>query len=439
MEIIKRLPKHLLVASSSWISRGILTVVQILSVRYLIEILGHEKYAAFILLSGLLAWSSLSDFGLGNSVLSVISEKRAENKKYKHLLLSSFLISLLFFILVGVIVYFLSETLSGYYLKSFDSNVINNKSQTFFIALMLFVWSTLAGLIYKVWYAEQVGWLSNFFPAIAAIIGFFGIYILSSNTVDESFDILEVFLIFFLPVALISSILLIWKIIKVGSYNLKIKRNLKIINILLKRARPFFLFSILGVIVLQTDLIVISQKLEVKDIILYGVLLKIFNVIYFIYSSVLQAWWPVCTELIIQKKIKKLKQGIRYSILLGVISIAFLGFLVYEFEDYIFSLLNIGAVNSNSTIYILFSVYFMVRAWCDTYAVLLQTMNYMKPLLLIVPLQILMNFSFQWIFASYFGLNGILMGLVLSFVLTVAIYLPLQFNKQIKIGVNSDE
>ncbi len=56
-------------------------------------------------------------------------------------------------------------------------------------------------------------------------------------------------------------------------------------------------FSSLSIIVLQTDYIVMSQKLSAADIIKYTVTMKIFGLMFFIYTAVLQALWPVCAEL----------------------------------------------------------------------------------------------------------------------------------------------
>ncbi len=55
-------------------------------------------------------------------------------------------------------------------------------------------------------------------------------------------------------------------------------------------------FSSLSIIVLQTDYIVMSQ-LSAADIIKYTVTMKIFGLMFFIYTAVLQALWPVCAEL----------------------------------------------------------------------------------------------------------------------------------------------
>jgi len=433
VKIFNAIPKYLIVAASSWISRGISAFVQILSVRYLIEILGQDKYAAFILLSGLIAWSNLSDFGLGNAVLASISEKKAKNKKYSHLVFSCFIILLAFFILITFFLYFASDILSDIYLQAFDSSIVSNKEKTFFVATIIFCLTTFGGVVYKIWYAEQSGWLSNIYPAIASVIGLLGVYYISKNEIYNIHSVLEVFVVFFAPAAIVSLCLLIWKMYTFGSINLSISKNLKIIKILLYKAKAFFLFSIMGVIVLQTDYIVLSQKINANDIILYAVLMKIFSVIYFVYSSVLQAWWPVCTELRIKKKWKRLKANILFIVMLGGFSIAVLGFFVYLFQKNIFEMLNLKSINHvDFDLFLLLILYFIVRVWCDIYALLLQTMSYMKPLFVIVPVQVFVNLTLQWYLADFWGIYGILIGLIMSFLLTVVVFLPWQFNKQIR-------
>lgn len=67
-----KIPSHLIVAGSSWLSKIIIAGVQLASISYLISILGEEKYAIFSLLTGLLVWCSAVDFGIGTGLLVII-------------------------------------------------------------------------------------------------------------------------------------------------------------------------------------------------------------------------------------------------------------------------------------------------------------------------------------------------------------------------------
>lgn len=435
--MIERIPKHMIVAMSSWIARGVSAIIQILSIRYFIEILGQEKYAIMILLTGLIAFCNLIDLGIGNSVLSVISERRANNKKYGKIIVYSSISSFLILIISLIPLYFLSEIFAPFYFQNFSDLLIRDKVILFYVVLLTLCLTAISGLIYKIWYAEQVGWLSNIYPALGSILGLIFLIYISKLDFSNLTEVLDVFVVFYLPLALMTTILLLRKIINNFDFNFSFKEYLKVTKIIILRAAPFLLFALMGVVVLQTDYLVLSQKITVEHIILYGVLMKIFNVIYFVYSAVLQAWWPVCTELRIRKKWKKLRKSIIYSIILGAFLIIVLGLSVYYFQRTIWLLLNIENIEKAPfIIFILFILYFVVRVWCDTFAVLLQTMNYMRPLFIIIPVQLVINLFLQWNLAERYGLIGILLGLILSFLLTVTIYLPWKYLGQIKLEMN---
>ena len=74
-----KIPNHLIIAGSSWLSKIVIAGVQVASISYLLSILGEEKYAVFNLLTGLLVWCSAVDFGIGTGLQNYISECRAKD------------------------------------------------------------------------------------------------------------------------------------------------------------------------------------------------------------------------------------------------------------------------------------------------------------------------------------------------------------------------
>lgn len=434
MNLLSMIPRHLWIAASSWGARCISAGVQIISVHYLVSILGEEKYSVFILLSGLVTWCNLSDFGIGNSILNFISERNANKRQYSHLIVVSILLMFILAVLVTLLLFFISNIVAETYLKAYSDNLLGNKIELLFISALIFCGTALAGLIYKIWYAEHIGWLSNLFPAISALIGLLGIYLVSLLDSQDN-SVLEVFSVFFVPALVISFVLMCIRFIKEIALIKSLSKTLFLgtSKRIIKRALPFFMFAAMGAVVLQTDLIVLSQKGTASEIILYGVLLKIFNVVYFVYSAVLQAWWPVCTELRVKRKWKELKKNITLSVSLGAVAISVLTLIIFVLQNYIFSILGLTEINQGSfLLFCLFALYFIIRAWCDTYAVILQTMDNMKPLFMIVPFQAVINIVLQWYLISELSLVGIVLGSILSFTLTVAIYLPYKFNQLIK-------
>ncbi len=184
----------------------------------------------------------------------------------------------------------------------------------------------------------------------------------------------------------------------------------------------------LSIIVLQTDYIVMSQKLSAADIIKYTVTMKIFGLMFFIYTAVLQALWPVCAELRVKMQWRKLHRIIFLNIIGGVFFIGLGTLFIYVLKDYIYSIIANGIdYNISEVVFVLLAVYFSIRVWCDTFAMLLQSMNQLKILWLIVPCQALIGGVTQWYFAEHYGIVGILYGLILSFSLTVFWGLPVYY------------
>ncbi|HBV2730405.1 TPA: transporter, partial [Citrobacter freundii] len=98
-----KIPNHLIIAGSSWLSKIVIAGVQVASISYLLSILGEEKYAVFSLLTGLLVWCSAVDFGIGTGLQNYISECRAKENNYDGFIKAALHLSffaILFFILL---------------------------------------------------------------------------------------------------------------------------------------------------------------------------------------------------------------------------------------------------------------------------------------------------------------------------------------------------
>ena len=76
------------------------------------------------------------------------------------------------------------------------------------------------------------------------------------------------------------------------------------------------------------------------------------------------------------------------------------------------------ALSVSLTTISIFGFYLLIRIYSDTYAMVLQSLNKTNPLWIITPIQAMIGFLCQWNLANRYGINGILMGLCLSFILT---------------------
>ena len=99
--------------------------------------------------------------------------------------------------------------------------------------------------------------------------------------------------------------------------------------------------------------------------------------------------------------------------------------LILLFKEIIFNLIVRDKINNiqNTTI-ILFGLYFCIRVWSDTFSTLLLSINKVNIFYLYVPIQAGISFLLQYNLGLKIGINGIVLALIISFLLTAFWILP---------------
>jgi len=177
--------------------------------------------------------------------------------------------------------------------------------------------------------------------------------------------------------------------------------------------------------VLQIDYFVMSQFLRSEDIVAYNLSTKIFGLTLFIYVSVLTALWPLFSEAIAQGNWAMVRSHTRkyLGIGMGWMLVSTI-FLIGLMPKAIQLLAPRETIVIPMMLILLLGAYNLLRVWTDTFAMILLSMSDLTLLWMITPLQAFISVASQWYLAQLFGLYGILLGLILSFVLTASWILP---------------
>jgi O-antigen/teichoic acid export membrane protein len=419
-------PRHLLVASSAWVSRIIMALVQLASIRVLVGGLGLEQYAVFALLTGLMGWFLLADMGIGLSLQNYISGRRAKAEAYDDYVVASFAIAAILLVLTITALYFSSPYIAPIYLKQFQLLGNLEKTRLFFITGALFIGAALGGISYKIWYAEQKGYLANILPAIASLAGYAGIVAVNSSALPDK--LLFSLVVFLAPSAILPLSVIVAQIsrhLRLGFKQTHIGTATKIF----KRAINFWLLSLLASLSLQIDYLVISQFLKPADIVIYNLSTRIMWFFFWIYVSALTALWPLFSEAIAQGEWTLVRGLTRKYLGIGLgFTLACSLLLVWLMPK----IINILAPHEVIVVPVMFilllGVYQLLRVWTDTFAMILQSMNDLKPLWIAGSIQALLSVVSQWYLTQVLGLYGIILGNTLAFALTSFWLLPLAVN-----------
>lgn len=416
------IPAHLVVAATAWGSRVVTAVVGLFTIRILIQALGTELYAVYAVLGGLQGWYLLTDLGIGNSLQNHISERRAQGRAYGDFIITagSIMVGLLF--LSVALLYVISPFLAPLILKGFSFVSDEDKSSYFFITGVISILTCFGGIAYRIWYAEQKGYLANILPAAASFVSF-GLVIAVANS-SLPHKLYWCLIAVFGPSGVFPAV----AFLKQFANHLRLRHeiNPEILWPLVKRSLKFSATAILAAAVLQVDYLVMAQYLPPKEIVVYNLTSKIFALVYFIYTALLTAVWPVCAEAAARREWHVVMGYVKKYIVIGVLLLAgstvFLAFFMPE----VIGLLSPKKVVAVPVLFlIVMGVYNIIRIWSDTFAMVLQSMSYLRPFVIYIPVQAIITGFLQIYFAPRYGAIGIIYGLLGSFILTSVWILPM--------------
>ncbi len=416
MKILKDIPYHIKVAASAWISRITIAAVQIFAIRMLLSYLGEEKYAVYVILYSLLIWCNLAEFGISSSLQNYISESRVAKKDYQVYLRTALQIMISLFLLSLFLLLLFSSPLQNFLLANYLHINELKTLNIVFIIMVIFVVLAFVNVSIRILYAMQKGVVPNILQLLSYIVSAVLIFILNKYFYNNSFIILDL-LSFCLPQMLIMSI----PFIKIFGKSFKeiFIIDKEIFKQILLRAVKFQGFAIMTTILLQTEYIIMAKTLSPNLIVTYNIFKKIFIFVAFIYTSLLSAFWPVSNEMFNSAQYIKLKKTLFKYCTIGISLVAGFILCVYLFKDFVIYILAPNEnINVGFTFFMLFIIYYAIRVISDTYTMFLQSINVLKIFWIYTPFQVVISITAQYFLSLKFGINGIILGLILAFAFT---------------------
>ncbi|MES2200353.1 MAG: MATE family efflux transporter [Chlamydiota bacterium] len=418
MEFLLQIPSRYKTIFSAYLSRAIILLCKFITVPILLLYLPREEYAVLVILGGLEGWFFLLDFGMGSSVQNTLAENEVTAIEEGPFLKTTFLISLCSLIVGAFFLYQLSPILSSFFLHKIGP--IENLREVFLLVGCFFILGTWGSIGGKVLLARQKGYQMYLVQSAAHLIslscivsfGFLGKLSLSSA------------LIFSLGIPSVASCLLAIKVFYKVSWSGSFQWDM------LKRARGFWLFAIMAALVSLSDSVIITKTLSIEGIIEYNLLCKIFGVASFAYAAFIQALMPECSQQLLMGKVREVEQTVYKHCFIGILGVLLFTCFVLGLSPFIERAFHIslGWIGIGA-----FSLYLATRVIADFYAMALQSHSKLTSFFYLVPIQAVLSLSLQYFLSLKFGITGILLGLALSYALTVCWALPRQL-RQLRYG-----
>ena len=421
------IPAHVLVAASAWASRIVAAAAQLLVIRALLPYLGASGYALFSVVTSLATWFALVEFGVGYSLQNRISMSRAAGSERDVLIRSTFpLLGGLFAISVLVLA-IAGPALQHFLFRRMTDAPAAAGAPSYAVAAvgLAYIITSLAGISYKVFYGEMRGYLSNFYVVAANVLGLLSV--LAVRALELPSHQLEWALAAWtLPPAIVALAaaghVYNWHRLSRARVNWDFTRQLW------SRAWRFGGCALLMAAVLGVDYVVMSQTLPADQIVRYNAIAKVYGLIFFICTALLQATWPVCAEAFGRGDIALVRKLTRDGLLAGC-GVVIVGTLVLMISRNAVSAALLGDHHIDLPVALIaaFGGYFLLRVWTDAFATILMSRDRLRIFYLYVPFQAAISAAAQFVLSRRFGLYGILAGLIVSFLCTSVWVLPLEY------------
>jgi O-antigen/teichoic acid export membrane protein len=414
-----------LVVLSAWSSRVVAACSTLYSLRILSHSLTAPEYATYVIIVGLAGWFALSDLGIGYAAQNAITNRIAQGGLANQEILSAYLMLAVTACALTGALYLLNEPIAEFLFAKVLEGQHSVAEKAFFQSGVLLTVSTAVALSTKVLYATHRGYIANAVAAINPILGL-GLLTLGISSAEDKVTFAMMAL--YGPTIITGCVLAARQI--TNAFRSRPSLSFATFLSLTTASRGFLVFSLLGAAVLQIDYIILSQKASPTEIIQYYTIGKIFSFVAFINQAVLFATWPTLTTLYSQGNTAEIDRQLKRLVFMssGATVVATLGVLLTK--NYIGSFLAPGLdLNIRSTVIIGFGAVAAIRCLTDPFAIFLQSIGRLAPLIGCATVQALVSAALQWMLVDSVGIEGILLALLLSFALTSTWVLPLASRK----------
>lgn len=380
----------------------------------------------FIILVGLIGWFALSDGGIGYAVQNVVTKKLSTGQSADQEIVCAYSMLLLISTAIVGVLFGFRENIADLLFGKITSVTSEAGAMTFMQSAIVFVAGAAATLSTKVLYSMHRGYVANIASGLSAGVG---VLLLIGGISLASDKVAYAVAALYGPAALIGCAL--------GAFQIfKALRSLPAISItvatdLLKSAKGFFLFYLLAAAVLQIDYLVMSQKVsDSTEIIQYYSLAKVFTLISFFNQAILYAAWPQMTARYTSGAFPEIRAMLRKMVIVSA-TITLLATLAILFvRNFLLGVIVPGiSIEFRPEIIAGFGALALMRCLTDPFAIFLQSIGRMSPLIVCVAIQALLGAGLQWFLSETLGIGGILLALVVAFAATAAWALPYSVNR----------
>lgn len=299
--------------------RGIGLVISVISVPLTVGYLGGERYGLWIAISTMLAWLGLADLGLGNGLTNALSEAYASGRRdlARSYVSTAFFGLLAVMLLVGIAMIFAWPYLDWaaiFNVQSAQAKAEVGPAIAVSIAITLLNFP-VSLITTKIYLAHQEGMLANFWGIAGNVASLAAILVVTRT----QGGLVLLVIAFSGSQVLVGFASTVWLLLfhkpwlMPGIRALSVHATHKLANV----GGMFFVVQIAGLLIFQTDNLIIAHFAGPDQVTPYSIAYRLFG-----YTSLLQVLifpnlWPAYTEAIARHDVSWVRRTFRLNSVLG--------------------------------------------------------------------------------------------------------------------------
>jgi O-antigen/teichoic acid export membrane protein len=398
-----------------------------------IEYLGKETYGLWILLSSVLVWTDLFDFGLTNGLRNKLSESLASSnscsKTNKNMISATyatmFIISLLSYIFISLIIYYVDWKIL-FTVTLFTNEEIQTVLMIIFLA---FSFNLFLKPIHAILNALQWPSVIMMFSFIAAILSLISLYLLPELLIAHKLLFYTIIISFFPVIILFFGSLFLFsaklKKFKPSFKNIDFKLAKKVSLL----GYSFFVIQLAGLIISQTDNIIIAYLFGTESVTDYSIVYKYFSLFLIGTSIVLTPFWSAFTEAYVKKEFDWIEKSVQKLLYTFIAMSFFVAIFVWYSED-VYKIWINDDINMPISLSIAMGAFVIVYSFSNIFVFFVNGTGYIKLQMYVGVIMAILNIPLSYLFAYImdYGITGVIMATIVCAAIP-GIFSYIQYNK----------
>jgi O-antigen/teichoic acid export membrane protein len=396
-----------------------------------ISYLGAANYGVWIVISGVISWTGMFDFGLSHGLrnhlaISIAKKEYEEGRSYVSTTYFLLLIICLVFAgigMLGISFFDLQQILNVY-----DVPERNLKSLSLII-LLLFLFQFFLKPITSILQANQLPSYSEVIGVCGSSISLIGVYFYFSLYDSSSINAYALFVSGAPAIALlVASVVLFkgkFKKLQPAIAQIKVK-NLKKIGGL---GLNFFIIQLCLLVIYASDNYIISYLFGPSEVTTYAVPYKYFSALTILFTVIMSPYWSAITDAYTKNEFGWIKNTVNklIKILIGGLGVAF---IMYVFSGYIFKIWIGKEIVVPSKLTALMAVYSVLMGVQTLFSYFSNGIGKIRVQMIVYIFCAVINIPLSYYFGEILGLGatGILLATVICLVI-ISLTLIIQYTK----------